>query len=301
MADAKEIIGDYRLRGCLQTGQSSQVYEVVEVKSNRHFAMKILLPEHVTNAAKRAELFHEAEVGIKMRHENVINIVRVNRNPKQPYFIMEFFPSGSLRNRLLAKDPRVTAAKDMDIDKQFLKQNARKIFRQMATGLAYMNASGYVHRDVKPDNILVNASGQTKIIDFAISKKIPTGFAKWFYRKKRPQGTRSYMSPQQIRDEKPDPRMDVYSYGCTIYELTTGRPPFRGSNEQELLSKHIVEKPPSPVMLNSDLTDEFGALVLKTLAKKNEDRYKGFHEVLLDLKKIRIFKSFDDREEQEQF
>jgi serine/threonine protein kinase len=294
----QEIIGDYRLRGCLQTGQSSQVYEVVEVKSNRHFAMKILLPEHVTNAAKRAELFHEAEVGIKMRHENVINIVKVNRNPKQPYFIMEFFPSGSLRNRLLPKDPRVTAAKDMNADKEFLKQNARKIFRQMATGLAYMNASGYVHRDVKPDNILVNASGQLKIIDFAISKKIPTGFAKWFYRKKRPQGTRSYMSPQQIRDEKPDPRMDVYSYGCTLYELTTGRPPFRGANENDLLSKHMVEKPPSPVMLNPDLTDEFGTLVLKTLAKKNEDRYKGFHEVLLDLKKIRIFKSFDDREEQ---
>lgn len=297
----QQIIGDYRLRGCLQTGQSSQVYEVVEVKSNRHFAMKILLPEHVSKPEHRAMLFHEAEVGIKMRHENVINIVKVNRNPKQPYFIMEFFPSGSLRNRLLPKDPRVTAAKDMNADKEFLKQNARKIFRQTATGLAYMNASGYVHRDIKPDNILVNQTGQVKIIDFAITKKIPKGFASWFYRRKRPQGTRSYMSPQQIRDEKPDPRMDVYSYGCTLYELTTGRPPFRGATENDLLSKHLVEKPPSPVTINPDLTDEFGALVLKTLAKKNEDRYKGFHEVLLDLKKIRIFKSFDDREENEQF
>ena len=92
MADAKEIIGDYRLRNLLQTGQTSQVYEVVEVKSNRHFAMKILLPEHATNKAHQQTLVREAEIGVKMRHENVINIVRLNRSPTNPYFIMEFFP-----------------------------------------------------------------------------------------------------------------------------------------------------------------------------------------------------------------
>jgi serine/threonine protein kinase len=298
MADAKDIIGDYRLRNLLQTGQTSQVYEVVEVKSNRHFAMKILLPEHATNKAHQETLFREAEIGIKMRHENVINIVRMNRSPTNPYFIMEFFPSGSLRNRLIPKDVRL--GKD-NTDKEFLIANARKIFRQMATGLAYMNASGYIHRDVKPDNVLVNASGQLKIIDFAISRRIPTGLASLFYRKKRPQGTRSYMSPEQIRDEKPQPQMDVYSYGCTIYELTTGRPPFRAASEQELLSKHIAEKPGSPANHNPDLTDEFCGLVLKCLAKKRDDRYKGFHEVLIDLKKTRIFKSVDDREETEQY
>ena len=290
MADAKEQIGDYRLRSHLQTGQSSQVYEVVEVKSNRHFAMKLLLAEHATNAAHRRTLFHEATVGVKMRHENVINILKVERSPTTPYFIMEYFPSGSLRNRLISRDPK---------DKEFLKTNARKIFRQMATGLAYMNSSGYIHRDVKPDNILVNASGQLKIIDFAITKPIPTGFASWFYRKSRPQGTRSYMSPEQIRDERPQTQMDVYSFGCTIYELTTGRPPFRAASEQDLLSKHLVEKPGSPANHNPDLTDEFSALVLKTLAKKKDERYKGFHEVLIDLKKIRIFKSVDDREDHE--
>ena len=250
MADVKEQIGDYRLRSHLQTGQTSQVYEVVEVKSNRHFAMKLLLAEHATNPAHRKTLFHEAEIGVKMRHENVINILKVSRSPTTPHFIMEYFPSGSLRNRLISRDPK---------DKEFLKVNARKIFKQMATGLAYMNSSGYIHRDVKPDNILVNASVQLKIIDFAITKPIPKGFASWFYRKKRPQGTRSYMSPEQIRDLKPEPQMDVYSFGCTIYELTTGRPPFRASSEQDLLSKHLVEKPPSPAMHNPDLTDEFGS------------------------------------------
>ena len=106
MADVKEQIGDYRLRSHLQTGQSSQVYEVVEVKSNRHFAMKILLAEHSANPAHRNALFHEAEIGTKMRHENVINILKVNRSPTTPYFIMEYFPSGSLRNRLISRDPK---------------------------------------------------------------------------------------------------------------------------------------------------------------------------------------------------
>lgn len=288
MAETKETIGGYRLRSLLQTGQSSQVFEVIEPHSFRHFAMKILLPEHVSKPDKLKELFHEAAVGTKMRHENVINILKINRDKTNPHFIMEFFPSGSLRTRLQSKDPK---------DKEFLKTHARAIFRQVATGLAYMNANGFVHCDVKPDNILVNALGQAKIIDFAISKAIPKGLSKLLHRKKKPQGTPSYMSPEQIRALRPDPRWDIYSYGCTLFELTTGRPPFRGATQNELLGKHIVEKPASPVAFNPDLTDEFGTFVLKMLAKKMTDRPANFHEVLMELKKIRIFKSFDDREE----
>lgn len=288
MANAQEQIGDYRLRSCLQTSHVTQVYEVVEVKSNRHFAMKLLLPEFAGDNVHRNALFNEAEIGIKLKHENVIAISKVSRTQANPYFIMEYFPAGSLRNRLQSKDPK---------EKEFLKEKSRTIFRQMATGLAYMNSNGYIHRDVKPDNVLVNALGQTKIIDFAISRKIPTGFGSWFYRKKKPQGTRSYMSPEQIRDEKPAPNMDIYSYGCMLYELTTGRPPFRAASENELLQKHFVEKPASPVQFNSDLTDDFGKFVLRLVAKKAVDRPKTFHDVLMELKKTRIFKSVDDREE----
>lgn len=289
MADPKEQIGDYRLRSLLQTSHATQVFEVVEVKSNRHFAMKLLLPEHVGNANHRNALFNEAEIGVKMRHENVINIYKVSRSPTTPHFIMEYFPSGSLRTRLMSRDPK---------DKEFLKTNARSIFRQIATGLAYMNSSGYIHRDIKPDNVLVNAACQTKIIDFAISRKVPSGLSALFYRRKRPQGTRSYMSPEQIRDEKPQPCMDIYSYGCMVYELTTGRPPFRGNSENDLLQKHFIEKPVTPVAYNTDLTDEFGKFCLKLLAKKKDERPKSFHEVLQELKKTRIFKSIDDSEEQ---
>ena len=284
MAEVNETLEGYRLRSLLQTGQTSQVFEVVELKSNRHFAMKLLLPEAAEKPEQRRALFNEAEVGEKLTHQNVISIKRVSRSKTTPHFIMEFFPSGGLRLRLQAKDFA------------FLKEHSRKIFKGAATGLAYMNAMGYVHRDVKPDNILVNSLGDTKIIDFALSKKVPTGFAKWFHRRRRPQGTPSFMSPEQIRDEIVDGRADIYSYGCTLYELTTGRPPFRGTSMNDLLSRHFTEKPAPPVAYNADLTDEFSAFVLRMLAKNKTDRPANFHEVLIELRKVKqIYKSVSEK------
>ncbi len=290
MADVGEVVNGYRLRSLLQTGQTSQVFEVVEVQSNRHFAMKLLLPEAADKPEHRRAIFNEADVGVKMTHQNVIRIVKVSRAKDTPHFIMEFFPSGGLRLRLQAKDFA------------FIKEHSRKIFKQSATGLAYMNASGYVHRDVKPDNILVNALGETKIIDFAITKRVPTGLGKLFYRRRTPQGTPSFMSPQQIRDEMPDPRMDIYSYGCTLFELTTGRPPFRGTSPNDLLSRHFAEKPAPPSAYNQDITDEFSAFVLKLLAKRKEDRPENFHEVLIELRKVKqIYKSLVEKTSEEEY
>jgi eukaryotic-like serine/threonine-protein kinase len=292
MPDVNELIGGYKLKTLLQTGAASQVFEVVEPKSGMHYAMKILLPEHADNPEHRRMLFHEFEVGQKMRHVNVINIQKLSQSESTPHFIMEFFPSGSLRKKLQGNTQE---------GREFIKKYAKKIFKQMATGLAYMNSSSYVHRDVKPDNVLVNALGETKIIDFAITKKIETGFfAKLLRKRSSTQGTHSFMSPEQIRNEIIDGRADIYSYGVTLFELCCGRLPFRGASRDDLLRKHLVEKPPPVTTYNPDVTDEFSNFLIKLMAKKREDRPATFHDVMMQAKKIRIFKSVPDFNEEEQ-
>jgi serine/threonine protein kinase len=277
---ADEVIGGYRLQNLMMTGQTSQVWEVVELSSHRHFAMKLLLPEKVSHGEHRRMLLHEARVGQKLAHSNIIRILHVSENSKNPYFVMEFFPAGSLKVRLLRKQL------------EFIRERAHSILRQAATGLAYMNSKGWVHRDVKPDNMLVNGAGELRLIDFALAQRIqkPSFFARLFRRKGLVQGTRSYMSPEQIRGEFLDTRADIYSYGASVYELLTGRPPFRASSNQELLTKHITEKPASPQQHNPEVTDELAALVLRMLAKKREDRPRDFHEIIMALRSIRVYK-----------
>ncbi len=274
---AEEVIGGYRLLKHMVTGQTSQVWEVVEASSGRHFAMKLLLPEKVHDSVHRNFLFHEAEVGKSLAHPNIIRIVKVDRSANTPHFVMEYFPAGNLKLRIMRKES------------DFLREKGQDILKQAATGLAFMNAKGWVHRDVKPDNILVASSGDVRLIDFALAQRIPTGMARFFRRKSKPQGTRSYMSPEQIRGQPLDGRADVYSFGATCYEMVTGRPPFRGASSQDLLNKHITEKPISPRHYNPEVTEEFADLVLRMLAKKKEDRPRDFHEVLMQMRGLRIF------------
>jgi serine/threonine-protein kinase len=274
---ADEIIGGYRLLKHMVTGQTSQVWEVVESSSNRHFAMKLLLPERARDPMHRRLLQHEAFVGKQLAHPNIIKIVHVIKDPKNPGFVMEFFPVGSLKLRLMAKQF------------DYIRDKAHTILKQAATALAFMNAKGWVHKDVKLDNILANSVGDVRLIDFALSERILTGLAKIFRRKSKPMGTRSYMSPEQIRGLVLDGRADVYSFGCSAYELVTGRPPFRGLSAHDLLTKHIAEKPLSPRFHNPEVTEEFADLVLRMLNKKKEERPRDFHEVLMQLRTLRVF------------
>jgi serine/threonine-protein kinase len=192
---------------------------------------------------------------------------------------MEFFPAGSVKLKIMHKQ------------KDFLREHSQNILKQTATALAFMHAQGWVHRDVKPDNMMVNSAGECKVIDFALAQRIGAGgVARWF-RKPKAQGTRSYMSPEQIRCERLDGRADIYSFGISAYEMVTGRPPFRAASSQELLQKHIAEKPLSQQVHNPDVTDEFAALVLRMLAKKKEQRPKDFHEVLIALRALKVFKN----------
>jgi serine/threonine protein kinase len=282
-ANRMEFIGNYRLRKPLATGMNSQVYEVVELNSNLHFAMKLLLPEKVDDEELRKDLLHEAEVGMKLAHPNIIRVVHVDKNPKNPFFVMEFFPTGNLKDRINAsvKFPRQAA---------FLRDRARDILKQAATAFAFINGKGWLHRDIKPDNILVNSACEVRVIDLAIAEPIVSGMGAWFHRKEKlAKGTLSYMSPETLRCERLDYRSDIYSFGATAYELVTGRPPFRAASHGDLMQKHLHEPALPAKTYNPMLTREFNELIMAMLEKDREKRPRNFHEVLMRMQKMHLY------------
>src|SRR5207248_8301003 len=129
-----------------------------------------LLPEKAADPTYRRFLLHAAEVGKSLAHPNILRIIEIGRDPHNPYFVMEYFPAGNLKLRIMSmrKDPKQL---------EFIREKGQEILKQAATGLAFMNAKGWVHRDVKPDNVLVNSAGEVRLIDFALSQRPATGLA----------------------------------------------------------------------------------------------------------------------------
>lgn len=136
----------------------------------------------------------------------------------------------------------------------------------------------------------MKADGEVKLIDFALAVKKKGGLARLFAGKTKVQGTRSYMSPEQIRGLPLDPRADIYSFGCMIHELLGGKPPYTGTSTNDLLNKHLRSPIPPLQAANRNVRDEFAQLVRRTLAKKPEDRPESMAEFLREMRTMEVFK-----------
>ena len=165
-----------------------------------------------------------------------------------------------------------------------------KIVEQAAEGLYYMHTKNWIHLDIKPDNFLVSRDGTTKLIDFTIAEKKKTGLSKLFHSAKMAKGTRSYMAPEQIRKKVCDERTDIYAFGCVLYELCTGRPPYTGDTPNDLLNKHLTASIPSPIVHNDNVTKEFADIVKRMMAKRPDDRFASMWDFLKEFRSTEIFK-----------
>jgi serine/threonine protein kinase len=279
----EDRIGGFRFVRTIHPGATSMVMEVVQESTSKRFALKQLNPARAEDREERRLFEFEAKLGMEMRHPNLIHVHEYFKDPVQPYFIMDLFPSYHMK--LPIARPSVYPMPVAQL---------HRIMEQTAAGLAYMHEKGWVHRDVKPENILVNKSGETRIVDYALAMKPYTGLKKLFKKRAPVQGTHSYMAPEQIRGLPPTPAADVYSFGITCYELACGRPPFRANSATELLNKHIKEKPLPLTAHNKEITGDFNDLILKMISKKPADRFTSLREFLSKFSRVRVYKTDPD-------
>ncbi len=271
-------LGPYRLTRQIHTGQSSTIWEALDTQSNKKVAVKMLRSDRRDDKNEVALFKNEYEIAEQLSHPNIIKVLALDMEAKTPYMAMEYFSEMSIKQALRQGTEAIAHMLD-------------RVIVRATEGLSYMHSKGFVHCDVKPDNFLISGSADVKLVDFAISQKMKTGLAKLFSGKaKNVQGTLSYMSPEQIKGERLDERADVYSFGCTLFEIVTGKAPFTGSSPNELLNKHISGPIPSPQVSNDNVTNEFTALLKNMLAKKPEARIPSMWEVLKQIRVVKIFK-----------
>jgi serine/threonine-protein kinase len=170
--------------------------------------------------------------------------------------------------------------------------NVREIIQSCAEGLRHVHERGWIHCDVKPDNFLVDEQANVKLIDFSIARhaKKKSRFWSGFGKSKSIQGTRSYMSPEQIRGRAIDLRSDVYSFGCVCFEVLTNRPPFTGVSPDDVLSKHLKAPLPSLQAFNNRVTNEFAALVAQCLSKNPDGRPQSMKDFLDAYQGMQVFR-----------
>jgi len=275
MTKLPEQLGPLKLVQQIGLGKHCQVWEAVDAKSRTKVAVKVIVPDMATDAGQRKLLEHELKVAKSLDHPTVIKIDRLSEEGGLPHLVMEYFPAANLKKQIAAGvEPLVP--------------KLQRIVTETALALDHMHSRGWVHRDVKPDNVLAAADGQVKLIDLAIAAKATGFLGKLLGSKTLAQGSPSYMSPEQIRGEALDARSDIYSFGCVIFELISGRPPYTGADTNDLLNKHVSATVPAVDAFNKNATTACAKFLRQMLAKKPAERPASMKEVLQQLRAIRL-------------
>jgi serine/threonine protein kinase len=266
--------GRYELLGEIESGGMGTVWRGYDSVLDREIAIKRIHPDVFLSPTIAEEFTHrfrrEARVTARINHHGVPQVydaVLDEASGDRLYLVMEYVRGMSLRKALAAAYPEGAEA----VSTPFPVSWAASIAAQICTVLSYAHAVPVVHRDLKPDNVLIATDGTVKVLDFGIAKLLRTDVTR-LTATGRVMGTTHYMAPEQIDNGQITPRTDLYALGCVLFELLTGRRVFDGDNDYRRQQKHMEETPTPVGVLRPDVPEDMTALILELLAKSPEQR-----------------------------
>jgi WD40 repeat protein len=256
-------LGGYHIERVLGVGGMGAVYLAADPKLARRVAVKTMKPELAADPAAKERFLREARATAAVEHENVVVIHFVGEDGGTPYLVMPLLKGESLEDRL-RRGPVPLG-------------EACRIGREIAAGLAAAHATGLIHRDVKPSNTWLDPDGRVKLLDFGLAR--PTAAGENLTALGAIVGTPAYMAPEQARGQAVDARADLFSLGCVLYQLATGRRPFTGPTVMAILTSLAVDHPPAADRVNPQVPPELARLIDRLLAKDPAARPASAKEV----------------------
>jgi len=261
--DKQKRIGDYIVIKFLGEGATSKVFLVK--KDNSLFALKQL---NIIDDEFKKRFEREITILKELKHKNIVSIIDSGIYEGKPFIVIDYVDGDSLDKIA----PKLNIIQKLDI------------LISVANGIAYLHSKGIIHRDIKPENILVSKDLNTvKIADLGISKVV---YWKPITQEGQILGTPAYMAPELFEGKSDDPRIDIYAFGITMYEVLTHNVPFDGK-PSEIILKHIKEEPKLPSLINPEIPQSLDKIIIKCLEKKPERRYKSMVTLVEDLIIIR--------------
>jgi Tol biopolymer transport system component/predicted Ser/Thr protein kinase len=263
-------VSHYTILEKLGEGGMGIVYKAEDLNLTRTVALKFLPHGLDAHEPERARFLQESRAAAILNHPNICTIHDIQEHEGQQFIVMEYVDGTTLRHKIQERQLRIGEAIDFTV--------------QIGEALSEAHSKGIVHRDIKTDNIMINAKGQIKVMDFGLAKL--KGSLK-LTKTSSTVGTLSYMAPEQIEGKDVDARSDIFSFGVVLYEMLTGHLPFRGEHDAAMMYSILNEEPEPVQESRPDISSDFIHIIDRALDKDPEDRYQTVHDMVIDLRRLK--------------